>query len=259
MPDKFINLNPEIYFWIYKLLSTAPTNIYEEELGTEFIKKYGEKLIEYAKNSYEEYKKELQKAHNKLLGAYGKPLDELLKKIDNSVSCKEEKCLDPYDPHKRSLIYQYIYINHFKTNIIRIINKHFEGLDSTHPNYGKEIINVLYVLRSLSKPNVYKALLAVHMLVESFALSDVLNTPENSSINDKMIEQIKQFKASNDVQNYILAVQNYIQKQIEWIDLAYQKASKYIEDTMEELFRKNTNGFNEKIKSALLKYLKGIY
>jgi hypothetical protein len=36
MPDKFINLNPEIYFWVYKLSSTEPTNIYEKELGTEF-------------------------------------------------------------------------------------------------------------------------------------------------------------------------------------------------------------------------------
>jgi hypothetical protein len=97
------------------------------------------------------------------------------------------------------------------------------------------------------------------MLVESFALSGISSSPENSSINNKMIEQIKQFKSSNDVQNYILAVQNYIQKQIEWTDLSYQKASKYIEDTIEELFRKNTNGFNEKIKSALLRYLKGIY
>ena len=34
-------------------------------------------------------------------------------------------------------------------------------------------MNIMYVLRSLSKPNVYKALLAVHMLVESFALSDI--------------------------------------------------------------------------------------
>jgi len=54
-----------------------------------------------------------------------------------------------------------------------------------------------------------------------------------------MFEQIRQFKASNDVQNYIRAVQDYIQKQIEWIDLAYQKASEYIADTIEEIFRKN--------------------
>jgi hypothetical protein len=120
-------------------------------------------------------------------------------------------------------------------------------------------MNIMYVLRSLSKPNVYKALLAVHMLVESFALSDISSPPENSSINNKIIKQIKQFKSSNDVQNYILTIQNYIQKQIEWIDLAYQKASEYIEDAIEELFRKNTDGFNKKIESALLKYLKGIY
>ncbi|MFP3167400.1 MAG: hypothetical protein RXQ68_03190 [Candidatus Nanopusillus sp.] len=259
MSDKFINLNSEVYFWIYKLLSTAPTNLYEEELGTEFVKKYGEKLVEYAKNSYEEYQKELQKLHNKLYEVYGKTLDELLKKIDNSVSCKEETYLNPYDPHKRSLIYQYTYINHFKTNIIRIINKHLEGLYTTQLNYGKEIMNILYVLRSLSKLEVYKTLLAAYMLTEYYALDDILSTPENSSINDKMIGQIKRLKASNDVQNYIHAIQDYIQKQIEWTDLAYQKASKYIEDIIEELFRKNTNGFNIKIERIFLKYLKGIY
>jgi hypothetical protein len=259
MSDTFINLNPEVYFWISKLLSVAPTKIDEEELGTEFIKKYGEKLLEYAKNSYEEYQKELQKVHNKLHRVYGKTLDVLLKKIDNSVSCKEEICLDPYDPRKRSLIYQYIYIYHFKTNIIRIINKHLERLDTTQTNYGKEIINILYVLRSLSKPKVYKTLLAAYMLIEYNALDDILSTPENLSINDKMIRQIKHLKASNEVQHYIRALQDYIQKQIEWTDLAYQKASKYIEDTIEELFHKNVNGFNKKIESILLKYIKGIY
>jgi hypothetical protein len=259
MPDKFINLNPEIYFLVYKLSSTEPTNIYEKELGTEFTNLFRKELIEYAKNSHNEYEKELQKAHNKLPKVCAKTLDNVLARINKYIRCTEETCLDPYDPHGWPHIYQYIYINHFKTNIIRSIIKHFEGLDTTQTNYGKEIINILYVLRSLSKPNVYKALLAVHMLVESFALSDISNSPENSSINNKMIEQIKQFKASNDVQNYILAVQNYIQKQIELIDLAYQKASKYIEDIIEELFRKNTNEFNKKIENALLRYLKGIY
>jgi hypothetical protein len=259
MPDKFINLNPEIYFWVYKLSSTEPTNIYEKELGTEFTNLFRKKLIEYAKNSYNEYEKELQEAHNKLPKVCTKTLDEVLLKINKDIRCKEETCLDPYDPHGWPRIYQYTYINHFKTTIIRIINKHFEGLDRTHPNYGKEIINVLYVLRSLSKPNVYGALLAVHVLVESFALSDISSSPENSLINNKIIKQIKQFKSSNDVQNYIHTIQDYIQKQIEWIDLAYQKAFEYIKDTMEELFRKNTNGFNEKIESALLRYLKGIY
>ena len=143
--------------------------------------------------------------------------------------------------------------------MIRSINKHFEELNTKQTNYGKEIINIMYVLRSLSKPNVYGALLAVHVLVESFALRDISSSPENSSINNKMIEQIKQFKSSNDVQNYILTIQEYSQKQIEWIDLAYQKAFEYIKDSIEELFRKNTNGFNKKIESALLRYLKGIY
>jgi hypothetical protein len=259
MPDKFINLNPEIYFWVYKLSSTEPTNIYEKELGTEFTNLFRKKLIEYAKNSHDEYEKELQKAHNKLPKVCVKTLDEVLLKINKDIRCKEETCLDPYDPHGWPRIYQYTYINHFKTTIIRSINKHFEELNTKQTNYGKEIMNIMYVLRSLSKPKVYGALLAVHMLVESFALSDISSFPENSSINNRFIKQIKHLKASNDVQNYIRTIQEYIQKQIELIDLAYQRASKYIEDTIEELFRKNTNEFNKKIESALLKYLKGIY
>jgi hypothetical protein len=256
MADSFNNLNPEVFFWIYQLLSASMLKVYEEELGTEFVKEFGEKLVEYGKNSYEEYQKELQKIHKKLHGSYRENLDTLLKKVDDYIPCKEETCLDPYEWPR---IYQYTYINHFKTTMIRSINKHFEELNTKQTNYGKEIMNIMYVLRSLSKPNVYRALLAVHMLVESFALRDISSSPENSSINDKMIEQIKQFKSSNDVQNYIHAIQEYIQKQIEWTDLAYQKASKYIEDTIEELFRKNKNGFNKKIESALLRYLKGIY
>jgi len=60
--------------------------------------------------------------------------------------------------------------------------------------------------------------------------------PENSLINDKMIKQIKSFKASNDIQSYIHAIENYTQKKIEWTDLAHQKTSEYIEDTIEEPF-----------------------
>lgn len=163
----------------------------------------------------------------------------ITKKIDDAIPCKEETCLDPYNPHERSSIYQYIYRNHFKTNIIRHINERLEGLDPKLPNYDKEIKNIRDVLLSLLRPETYKPLYAAYILAEYNALSDILNAPENSSINDKMFEQIRQFKASNDVQNYIRAVQDYIQKQIEWIDLAYQKASEYIADTIEEIFRKN--------------------
>ena len=255
MADSFNNLNPEVFFWIYQLLSASMLKVYEEELGIEFVKKFGEKLVEYGKNSYEEYQKELQKIHKKLHGSYRENLDTLLKKVDDYIPCKEEKCLDPYEWQS---IYQYIYINHFKTNIIRSINKHLEGLDHTQPNYDKEIKNIQDALISISKPKIYKALLAAYMLTEYGTLVDILSTPENSSINDKMIEQIKSLKESNDVQNYIHTIQEYIQKQIEWTDLAYQKASKYIEDTIEELFRKNMDGFVEKIALALLKYITSI-
>jgi hypothetical protein len=236
MEDTSDNLYPEAYFWIFKLLGRLMTKSYEEELGSEFVKKFGEELIKYAKKSEEEYQKELQKAHNKLPKVYAETLDALLKKIDDAIPCKEETCLNPYE---WSDVYLYIYKNHFKTNVIRSINKHLEGLDSTQPNYNKEIANIRDVLISLSRHEIYKPLYAAYILAEYFALDDILRTPENSSINDKMIEQIEQFKASNDVQNYIRAIQEYTQKQIEWIDLSYQKASKYIEDNIEEIFRKN--------------------
>jgi len=236
MEDTSNNLNLEAYFWIYKLLSAAAKKEREKELGTEFIKLIGEELIKYAKKSDEEYQKELQEAHNKLPKVYAETLDAVLLRIENAIPCKEETCLDPYE---WSNVYQYIYKNHFKTNIIRSINEHLKGLDRTQPNYNREIANIRDVLISLSRPETYKPLYAAYILAEYIALSDILNTPENSSINDKMIEQIKQFKASNDVQNYIRAIQEYSQKQIEWIDLAYQKASENIKDTIEELFRKN--------------------
>jgi len=233
------DLNPEDYLLIYQLLSAAAKKEMEKELGTEFVKKFGEELVRYAKHSYEEYQKELQKAHNKLPKAYAETLDAVLLRIDNAIPCKEETCLDPYDPHKWSSIYLYIYKNHFETNIIRHINTHLEGLDPTQPNYDKEIKNIRDVLIYLSRPKVYKTLYAAYMLAEYNALSNILDDPKNSSINDKMFEQIKRLKASNDVQNYIRAVQDYVQKQIEWIDLAYQKASEYIADIIEEIFRKN--------------------
>jgi hypothetical protein len=248
------DLNPEVYLLIYQLLKVPIEKELEKKLGTEYVKKYGEKFVEYAKNTYKEYQKELQRAHNKLPEAYGKTLDALLLNIDNTLPCKEETCLDPYDLHKRSRIFQYIYTNHFKTNIIRSINKHLKGLDPTQPNYDKEIKNIRDVLISLSEPAVYKTLFVAYVLVEYEALLNILSTSENSSINNKMFEQIKHLKASNDVQNYIRVIQDYIQKQIEWVNLAYQKSSKYIEDTIEELFRKNVGGFVEKIANVLLRY-----
>jgi hypothetical protein len=255
MSDSFNNLNPEVFFWIYQLLIASMLKVYEEELGTEFVKEFGEKLVEYAKNSYNEYQKELQKIQKKLHGSYMNTLDTILKKVDNYIPCKEETCLDPYE---WQCIYQYIHINHFKTNIIRSINKHLEGLDPTQPNYDKEIKNIRDILISLSRPKIYKTLLAAYMLTEYGTLKDILSTPENSSINDKMFEQIKRFKESNNVQNYIHTIRDYSQKQIEWINLAYQRASEYIEDTIEDLFRKNMDRFIEKIALALLKYITSI-
>jgi len=247
MIDTSNGLNPEAFFWISKLWSTLMTKMYEKVLGKEFVKEYGEKLVEYGKKSYKEYQKELQKIHEKLPGAHRDTLDELLKMIDSSIPCKEEKCLDPY---KWSLVYQYIFINHFKTNIIRSINKHLERLDPTQPNYDEEIKNIQDVLIYLSRPEVYKILFLAYVLEEY----DALRTNENQ-LDDEMVEQIKRLKASNDVQNYISAIQDYIQKIMERIDLSYQKASSYIEDTIEELFRKNEDGFIEKIASTLLKYI----
>jgi len=66
MKDASIDLPPIFYFLINQLLSAETRKESEKELGTEFVKKYGEKLVEYAKNSYEEYQKELQKLYNKL-------------------------------------------------------------------------------------------------------------------------------------------------------------------------------------------------
>jgi hypothetical protein len=57
MPDKFINLNPGIYFLVYKLSSTEPTNIYEKELGTEFTNLLRKELIKYAKKRMKNIKK----------------------------------------------------------------------------------------------------------------------------------------------------------------------------------------------------------
>jgi hypothetical protein len=243
------DLNLEALFWILKLEGTSMKKAYEEELGREFVKEFGEKLVEYGKNSYEEYQKELQKIHNKLPEAYRVTLDVLLKKINNFNPCKREPtCLDPYE---WPLIYQYIFINRFKTTIIRSINKHLEGLDPTQPNYDKEIKNIRDILMYLSRPEVYETLLVAYIVTEY----NVLSTYENP-LNDKMVEQIKRLKASNDVQNYIRAVQDYIQEieRTNLIYLIYQKASSYIENTIEELFHKNEERFLEKIASALLEY-----
>jgi hypothetical protein len=234
--------DPKISFSMLQLSSASAEYKIEEELGTEFIEKFGEKLVEYAKKSYKEYQKELRNAYKKLPKEDRETLDILLLKIDNAIEYIEPP-LDPYAPLKWPLIYEYIHKTHFKTDIIKSINKHLEGLDPTQPNYSKEIKNIRDALISLSWPEIYKPLYAAYILEEYSALINIFDNPENSSINDKMIEQIRQFKASNDVQNYIRAVQDYIQKQIEWIDLAYQKASEHIADTIEELFRKNMEDY----------------
>jgi len=235
----------EIFFWILKLGNALTMKAYKEELGTEFVEEVGKKLVEYAKHSYEEYQKELQKIYNKLPKAHRVALDALLENIDIFNPCKREpKCLDP---DKWLLISHYISINNLKTIIIKSINKHLEGLDPTQPNYDKEIKNIRNVLIYLS--GVYKTLLLAYTLVVDNALSTHKNP-----LHDKIVEQIKRLKASNDVQNYIRAVQDYIQKEMERTNLAYQKASSYIEDTIEELFHKNDDGFIEKIVSALIKY-----
>jgi Holliday junction resolvase RusA-like endonuclease len=239
------DLKTEFLFLILKLGNALSNKAYEEELGSEFVKEFGKKLVEYAKHSYEEYQKEFQKIHKKLPKAHRLALDVLLEKIDIYNPCKREsKCLDPYE---WLLISHYISINNLKTTIIRSINKHLEGLDPTQPNYDKEIKNIRNVLIYLS--GVYKTLLLAYTL----SVDNALSIHENP-LHDKMVEQIKRLKASNDVQNYIHTIQDYIQKQIEWIDLAYQKASEYIADTIEELFHKNEEGFIEKIASALLEY-----
>jgi len=235
----------EIFFLILKLGNALSNKTYEEELGREFVKEVGKKLVEYGKKSYEDYQKELQKIHKKLPKAHRMALDVLLENIDIYNPCKREPtCLDPYE---WLLISHYISINNLKTTIIRSINKHLEGLDPTQPNYDKEIKNIRDVLIYLS--GVYKTLLLAYTL----AVDNALRTHKNP-LHDKMAEQIKRLKASNDVQNYISAIQDYIQKEMKRIDLAYQTASSYIEDTIEELFHKNDEGFIEKITSALLEY-----
>jgi hypothetical protein len=230
---------------ILKLGNALRNKAYEEELGREFVKEFGEKLVEYGKKSYKDYQKELQKIHKKLPKAHRVALDVLLEKIDIYNPCKREPtCLDPYE---WLLISHYISINNLKTTIIRSINKHLERLDPTQPNYDKEIKNIRDVLIYLS--GVYKTLLLAYTLVVDNALSTHKNP-----LHDKMVEQIERLKASDDIQNYIHAIQDYIQKEMERIDLAYQTASSYIEDTIEELFYKNEEGFIEKLTNALLKY-----
>ncbi|PVU70041.1 hypothetical protein DDW05_03095 [Candidatus Nanobsidianus stetteri] len=239
--------DPKIYFSMLQLSIASAKYKIEEELGTEFIKLIGEELIKYAKKSYKEYQKELRKAYKKLPKEDRETLDILLLKIDNAIEYKEPP-LDPYAPLKWPLIYEYIHKTHFKTDIIKSINKHLEGLDPTQPNYSKEIKNMLNVLISLRKPEIYK-LFAAYILKEDKALGNILNTPENSLIDNKMIEKIKRLRTS-----YIRTIRAYIQKKIEWADSTYQEASKYIEDTIEELFRKNKYGFAKKIASAFLEY-----
>jgi len=241
IPNDF---DPKTFFSILQLSIASAEYKIEEGLGKEFIEKFGEKLVEYAKKSYKEYQKELRKAYKKLPKEDRETLDILLLKIDNAIEYKEPP-LDPYDPLKWPLIDEYIYKTHFKTDIIKSINKHLEGLDPTQPNYDKEIKNILNVLISLRKPEIYK-LFAAYILKEDKALGDILNDYENS-----LIEKIKRLRTS-----YIRAIQDYSQKKIKWTDSAYQKASKYIEDTIEELFRKNKYGFAKKIASAFLEYSK---
>jgi len=74
--------------------------------------------------------------------------------------------------------YLSIYIkNHFKTDIVRSTNKHLEGLDPIQQNYYKEIINIIYALKYLSDPKVYKTLYAAYTLTEYYALDDISSTP----------------------------------------------------------------------------------
>jgi len=236
----FNDLDPETFSSILKVGGELAKEIYKKELGEEFMEQLKEKLIEYKRKVYDDYQKELQEAHNKLPKGYAKSLDTLLRKIDNWDPCKDEStCLDPSDLIN---IYQSISIYRFKTSIIRNINKHAER---------NEIEKIGYVLIYLLTPPVYEFLLLTYILkahIASYTYKDPLH--------DKMIEQIKHAKALNDIQSYIHAIQNYVQKEIGIIDSALQDSSKYIEDIVEELFSMNEEEFVKKIENVLDEYEK---
>ena len=169
---------------------------------------------------------------------YEESLDILLGEIDYWDPCKDEStCLDPSDLIN---IYQFIFIYRFKNSIIRSISKHAER---------NEIEKIEYVLTDLLKPPTHELLLVTYILKAHIA-SYIYKNP----LHDKMIEQIKHAKALNDIQSYIHAIQNYVQKEIEIIDLALLDPSKYIEDIIEELFSMNKEGFAKKIENVLDEY-----
>jgi len=236
----FNDLDRDRFFLMLKVEGGLTSEIYKKELGEEFVEQLKEKLIEYKRKVYDDYQKELQEDHNKLPKRYAESLDILLGDIDYWDPCKDEStCLDPSDLIN---IYQSISIYRFKNSIIRSISKHAER---------NEIEKIEYVLTDLLTPPTYELLLAAYILKAHIASYTYKNP-----LHDKIIEQIKHAKALDDTQSYIHAIQNYIQKEIGITDLILQDSSKYVEDTIEELFSMNKEGFAKKIENVLDEYEK---
>jgi hypothetical protein len=231
----FDSIDRDLFFINLKIAGAVLSEIYKEELGEEFVEQLREKLEEYRRKAYDDYQKELQEAYNKLPKRHAGGLDILLWEIGKWDPCKDKStCLSPSDLLN---IQQSIFIYRFKTSIIRSISKHAER---------NEIEKIEYALTDLLTPPAYELLLVTHMLK-----AHIVSYTYKNPLYDKMIEQIKHAKASNDTQKYMEAIQNYVQKDVETIDLIYQDSSKYIEDIVEELFSMNKEGFVKKIKNVL--------
>jgi transcription elongation factor GreA-like protein len=174
---------------------------------------------------------------------YAKRLDGLLQEINK---------LNPYKNEPTSLdlskwidVYKSIFVYGLMNSITNSIIKH------TKENEIEKIPNIL---EYLSKPEIYKALLAIYIL----KYHSVAGNNKAESANEKL-EQIKYLKASNDTQKYIESTQNYFQEVIKAINSSLQGASNCIEDTIERLFYVNEKNLDAVIGVKIINTLAELY
>ena len=230
--------NIKSLFQEVKIAFEAAEYKYKIEIGDDFAEKFKEEIIKYGRKVYGDYQTKLQEAHEILPEQYARRLDELLQKINE---------LNPYKNEPTSLdlsswmdVFNSTFVYGLMTDIINSIIKHAKG---------DEIKKIPDVLEYLSKPKVYKTLLETY--IKKYVLVGEKNKDKSSY---KKLKQIKYLKKFNNTRKYMKATQNFFQEAIKSLKSPLQDASKYIEDTIAELFHNNEKEFIEKIKSVLREY-----
>jgi hypothetical protein len=222
---------------------TVAEYVYRKEVGDDFAEKFKKEIIEYGKNVYKDYQTKLQEVHKKLPKQYARRLDELLQKINDFNSYKNEPT--SLDLSNWIDIYNSTFVYGLMNSIINSIIKHAKG---------NEIKKIPNVLEYLSKPDVYKALLKIYILKYYNAMRNYRVQPGYENL-----EQIKYLKASNDTQKYMEATQNFFQEVIEGMNSFLQDASKYIEDTIERLFYVDKKHFDVVLGVKIIDTLAELY